>query len=216
MDEFIARSLSVVHGVPKEIDLDDLTPAIRPFLIRHRIGVDATVNYCQRVLEDYRELKPLLPKAAGILEIGSAWGGHALYLAKHYGFDSYDLIDGIEEVKKPHTGFRDKTQPYRNGNIGADLLKTHYIHARLHPVGKETYDATFPVDFVVSFCSYGHHYPIFVYLPVIQRSLPSGGYLLVDIRTESNGQQQLQVAGFEVERIVREKPKYTRTLFRKR
>lgn len=201
-----------------EDNLVDYTDIIHPFLIKNKIEAKDATPYCERVLRDYQELREFLPPDKQyILEIGAAWGGHALYLGKYYQNASFALIDGTRTIPKTKTGFREEAEPYRNGNIAVRLLKQESIYSRLYPVKKETYNITLPgIDFVVSFCAYCHHFPAYVYLPLIQRSLSSGGHLLVDIRRNTNGREQLEMAGFEVEQIIREKDKYTRTLFRKK
>lgn len=216
-DAFVERQLEVVEGTIPQPDLDDLTSIIRPFLIRNKVPVEDVLAYCQRTLRDYKELKSFLPEnKTSILNIGCGFGAHDLYLGKHYGSVQFHLIEGTKTIPKAHSGFREDTQPYRNGNLAVRLLRANNIHARLYPVGQATSDATIPVDFVVSFCALGHHFPVHTYLPLIQRSLLSGGHLLVDIRTGTNGREQLEVAGFEVQRIIKEKPKFTRILFIKK
>lgn len=215
---FTERELTLIPGTPPPMDTDDLTPIIRPFLVKNRIPIKDVVPYCERVYRDWRELKDFLPFGKShIVDIGCGWCGHDLYLANYYKTVKFSLVDGTKTIPKIHTGFRDDAQPYRNGNIGMRLLNSGGFRARLYPVSEATNNETFVwADFVVSFCAYGHHFPAHTYLPLIQRSLVGGGHLLVDIRQQTNGQEQIEAAGFTVVQVIKEKPKFTRFLFEKK
>lgn len=197
-----------------KVDPDDITFLIKPFLLRNKILATDVAPYCERILRDYKELKSLLPEhKSSILNIGAGFGGHDLYLGKHYKNAKFSLIEGTKTVPKSHSGFREDTQPYRNGNIAVRLLRANGIPARLYPVSQVTSDVIIPTDFVVSLCAWGHHFPISTYLPLVQRSLTRGGHVLVDLRTGTDGRKQMELGGFEVVKIVREKPKFTRMIF---
>ncbi len=195
----------------------DFTADIIAALSPHLPDADI-LNYCERVQADYDELAPFLPAhVLSFVDVGSGWGGHALYLAKHYGPDiKVFLIEGNEEVPKTQSGYHETATPYRDGTIGLRLLRSHSVAARLYTVNTRTQNLTIPVDLITSFCSYGHHYPISTYLPLVLRSLQQGGHLLVDIRTGTSGEDELRQANFDLLRVIKEKPKFTRILFQKR
>ena len=217
-EDFIDHVPPLAQEASPPIDPNDLTHIIRPFLVRNRIPMRDATAYCDRVYRDWRELRSVLPVGKShILDIGSGYAGHDLYLTHYYKTAHFSLIDGTKTVPKAHSGFREDSMPYRNGNIGMRLLINQGFRARLYPVGEETSNLTLTwVDFVVSFCAYGHHFPIVTYLPLVQRSLVTGGHVLLDIRRDTNGREQMEVAGFEVVHVVKEKPKFTRTLFIKK
>lgn len=192
----------------------DLTSQLRTALLRYRLSLKDVEPYCERVKADYEQLAPYLPeKVSSLLDIGCGWGGHALYLAKHYGPETQvNLIEGTKTIPKPHSGFREDMQPYRNGTIATRMLGTNGVHAKLYPVNSKTQGLTIPSDLIVSFCSWGYHFPISVYLPLVQRSLKPSGTLLVDIRTDTEGERYLGEASLWVRTIIKTKPKFTRYL----
>ena len=195
----------------------NLTKELRSALLRVRLPLKDIEPYCERVRIDYEQLAPHLPETVKtVLDIGCGWGGHALYLAKHYGPDTQiNLIEGTKTIPKPHSGFREDTQPYRNGTLAVRMLGQNDVHAKLYPVNNKTQGLTIPSDLVVSFCSWGHHYPIATYLPLVKRSLKPGGHLLVDLRNDTNGGDVLFDAGFRYLIRVKDKPKFQRWLWRK-
>ena len=200
------------------MEIYNLTPIVTPILIAEGLSLKDAENYCERAYKDFSELKDLLPpNKKQVIEIGSSWGLHAVYLSRHYSPETeFILIDGEKTIRKPHTGFRENTQPYRDGRIGLRLMGEFKALATFVPVDKETTRLTFPgTDLIVSFCAWNHHFPTFTYLPMVQSSLIPGGHIITDIRTGTNGLDQMRVAGFRVEQIIRRKSKYTRYLFSK-
>ena len=196
----------------------NLTPYLSYVLHGTRLAGAVIESYCERVRQDYEHLAPHLPDdVTSFLDIGCGWGGHALYLAKHYGRGTeVFLIEGEDEVKKEQTGYRASATPYRDGRIAVQLLQSEGFKTTLYPVNEQTPDLIIPVDLITSFCSYGHHYPISTYLDLVCRSLAMGNHLLVDIRSGTQGIQELVKAGFVPVQSVKSKPKFERILFRLR
>ena len=195
----------------------DLTKEFRTALLRYRLKPTDVDPYCERVLRDYAQLVPHLPpNVTSLLDIGCGWGGHALYFAQHYGPDTQvNLIEGTKETPKEQSGFRETAKPYRNGSIAVRMLANSGVRVKLYPVNGKTQGLTIPSDLIVSLCSWLHHYSAETYLPLVLRSLNAGGFLLVDIRTGTDGIERLTKAGLKIISIVKEKPKFTRILWQR-
>jgi hypothetical protein len=77
---------------------------------------------------------------------------------------------------------------------------------------------TIPSDLIISLKSWGHHYPVDIYLGLVQRSLREGGRVIMDIRRErknlEHGLPKMIDAGFRLlARGVYETPKCERMVF---
>jgi SAM-dependent methyltransferase len=162
--------------------------------------VQAAAEYAERVVRTYGLMKPHLPAAAaGVLDVGCGMGGNALALGLHYGrVPALYLLDGRSSDavegggrKARHPGYKpyDPGQrPWNDAGRPAALFRGMGFAA--HALTPDP-EATCPVDVVVSTRSWGHHYPIGVYLGLVLRSLRPGGVVFLDVRNGADGLEKM-------------------------
>jgi SAM-dependent methyltransferase len=173
---------------------------IREAAVRLSGGSDyqarAAVEYAERVVRTYGLMKPHLPAAASsVLDVGCGMGGNALALGLHYDrVPALYLLDGRQADavegggrKARHPGYKPydpEQRPWNDAEKPAALFRVMGFKAHALPADPE---ATCPVEVVVSTRSWGHHYPVDVYLPLVLRSLRPGGVVFLDVRNGTDG-----------------------------
>ena len=181
--------------------------------------------YLKRVEQDYSDILPWLSPARSchrFLDIGCGLGGHAAMLAAHYPRATPHLLDGkANRTKGPMDGgFHSQAEPWINTYRAARLLSfcSDEVDSRVwtYPEVLETQELI--CDLVVSFRAWGHHFPVSVYLPLLERSLMPGGRIILDVRNGTDGLKQLVSSGLfkilgeisqqstKCRRVVLEKP----------
>ncbi len=151
-----------------------------------------------------REWLPLPSPVRAFLDIGCGPAYTDVWLARHYGdCVTVHLMDGAcdRPIGKAEVGMRASTIPWKDRNTGiANVLQ--------HVPGFEVkgWDAdpglTIPCDLIVSFRSWGFHYPVTTYLGLAQRSLSADGRIIVDLRRGASGLSAFDDAGFESLAII--------------
>lgn len=169
-----------------------------------------------RVAEEFDALKPWLPKAAdGFLDIGCGLACIDVLIARHYGPLFVHVMDGNGAIENRQMGFNASTKAWANVEVAADLLRANLSadYVVVDHVADER--ATIAADLIVSLKSWGHHYPVSVYLPLAMRSLRKGARIILDIRRKTNGRKLLENAGFTMLGKVQENAKCERLVFQR-
>lgn len=141
-------------------------------------------SYFEYIQFASRTARALLPKSANhIVDIGGGLSGASMLLALATGATLHivdgDESDGIPEHKcqdKPFNSFA-VTERFLNANgLPSDRIRFHHLTVDALPN---------PVDMIVSFASWGFHFPLDRYLPAIHH-LPIGGAMVIDLREQKN------------------------------
>lgn len=151
-------------------------------------------QYAARVNRDFAEILPWLPEPIGrVIDIGCGFAGIDVLLARSDATDIH-LIDG-SAVGIRRVGFDAAMTPWRDVELGAQLVRDNAPDRR---VTTETPPAqrVSAADLVISLKSWGHHYPVGVYVDYARRCLRPGGVLILDVRAGTNGRGELEAAGF--------------------
>lgn len=154
------------------------------------------VKYAARVERDMAELRRWLPQQlTSVLDIGCGFAGIDVLLSFAGPIKRFYLIDGICHGERV-AGFQKSTVPWNDVNLAAQLLRDNVVC----DVTAMTVPPPLPqpVDLVISLKSWGHHYPVAEYLDFVHKSLRTGGVLILDIRKETTGHDELKVAGFKL------------------
>lgn len=114
-----------------------------------------------------------------VLDIGCGAALTSICLAKALKFERLWLMDGQQGSYT--NGFKQDTRPWE------DISRAHMIaEANLDCCDWKIIDPDSTLrgsfTFIMSLLSWGHHYPIEVYLDMVKASLIYGGRLVVDIR----------------------------------
>mgnify|MGYP003394498862 CR=1 FL=1 len=153
------------------------------------------VTYAGRVNRDFREIEHFVPLATRVMDIGSGFAGIDVLLGRDSGVTWVHLIDGDGSGDR-NAGFANTMLPWYDVRLGAQLVRDNVRHAKVTTVVVPPIPQPWSADMVISLKSWGHHYPVGVYLDLVKRSLRPGGYVILDIRTGSGGRHNLEAAGF--------------------
>jgi SAM-dependent methyltransferase len=135
-----------------------------------------------------------------VLDIGCGLASIDVLLVREFGAHTVYLIDGDGSAPQVH-GWNNATKPWNDVEQGAWVIKNNAaaeVDVITYVVGKKRTHACDQVDLAISLRSWGHHYPVPVYLPLVRRALRPGGILILDIRRKTAGVQELEAAGFSM------------------
>jgi SAM-dependent methyltransferase len=134
-----------------------------------------------------------------MLDIGCGLGMAMIVLAVRFNLDALHLLDGDGTGDIFHD-YRAGAAPWNDVRLAGALARANLSAGCAvieHPADPEL---TVPVDIIVSFKSWGTHYPVSTYLPLAKRSLKPGGLIALDLRpsAEFHSEQahEIQAAGF--------------------
>lgn len=158
----------------------------------------------QTIGEILPELMGMQGKYLSMMDIGCGIGGTTAALASVLGMKAVHLVEADEERVPLEHGYNQSLEPWNNVRIAKLLVEVNlpddvavYGHdsRALLAIGQHTIP---PLDLIVSFRSWCHHYPASVYLNMVKRLLkPWSGRLVVDVRTNTTNMRMLEGAGFE-------------------
>lgn len=172
---------------------------------------------------EYQIMKEYLPaRARAILDIGCGVAGIDVLLYQHYvkkGTRPFlSLLDKTEMPKKVYYGLEQNGCYYNSLACARDLLTQNNVPP--NRIGLEEADAahrisfTGPFDLVVSLISWGFHYPVSVYLDQVYALMSPGGILILDVRNDSDGMEQIR-RKFGNAKIISSAQKYHRVVAKK-
>jgi SAM-dependent methyltransferase len=132
-----------------------------------------------------------------VLDIGCGLAGIDALLVRKFGARRVHLLDGDGSASQVN-GWNRATDAWNDVEKGVELVRVNGgpdIEVITHIAGRQL-QIDDQLDLVISLRSWGHHYPIPVYLPLVRQVLRSDGMLILDIRRKTDGVQQLEAAGF--------------------
>jgi hypothetical protein len=188
------------------------------------VGIESAVYkrrakrlYESEMREEYESIKHLLPNScAAMLDIGCGIAGIDVLLSRHYALGvMLHLLDKTEVARRVYYGFNQKAAFYNSLSIARDLLLYNGVpgdRIRLHEATAEN-EIPFgtEIDLVISFISWGFHYPVSTYLDRVHDLLSEGGRLILDVRKGSDGLADLE-RRFGSYQVILEREKYDRIL----
>lgn len=172
------------------------------------------------LVEEYSIIKQFLPQnMSSFLDIGCGVAGIDLLISHHYA-NNVDifLIDKTQVDKNIHYYFETEGSFYNSLQISKKLLETNGVSSdRIH-LQEATNDNKIlfenEFDLIVSLISWGFHYPVSTYLNEVYDKLKPGGILIVDIRKDTDGKNEI-TSKFGNCRVIFESEKYIKILSRK-
>jgi len=176
------------------------------YIYNHIVALDSVLFqrrikrlYRKDIDNEYRGIKQFLPsEASAILDIGCGVAGIDVLLYKHYSNSGLNifLLDKTQEDKIIHYGLKQEGSFYNSLPLAKLLLTKNGITPEniylqeVTPDCRIHFKSTF--DLVISLLSWGHHYPVFTYLDEVYSKLNPGGILIMDVRKESDGLDELE------------------------
>lgn len=163
--------------------------------------------------DQFSRLSPIIErlKPKRILDIGSGLAYMNVFIAQTVPIEQVHLVDGDGSLPQ-QAGYKPDTQAWNDVELGAELVRLNVdVLVTGHQAVPEAIDVQ--VDLVTSYRSWGHHYPVSVYLKAVDRCLVPGGHVITDIRNNTNGLKDLKSIGLKiVEQISDPSAKCTRWL----
>jgi len=170
----------------------------------------------------FENLKSYLPtKVYQILDIGSGLAMLIPLIVDHCKVEVVHLLDG-DGTAKQTASYRLDAKAWSNVTLGQAIVKANtpenvqvwsYTPSYLEKLSSYAYDQ---IDLITSFRAWGHHFPIDVYMKLVNMWLTKDGTIITDIRNGTNGKEALTHYGFQVvDRIPDHSTKCERLVFKR-
>lgn len=149
---------------------------------------EAYARHCQQIADNIQDLFYVNPLLLGyhIVDIGGGLAGASMLLAKDSGATLH-IVDGDEADGIPERRCEDKsfnsfavTKAFHHAN-GFERTVFHHLSLDHLP---ET------IQMVVSFASWGFHFPLNRYMSIIGK-MPPGAPMVIDLRSQKNKIEKL-------------------------
>lgn len=169
---------------------------------------------------DFESIRSGLPaEAQVVLDIGCGLGGLDVLLYRHFGAPELFLLDKSHIDKGVHYGYGgtgafyhsfDVTEAFLRAN-GLSMDKVRFLEAdsELLRHGRVRF------DLVVSLLAWGYHFPVSMYDEQVYVCLKDGGHLILDVRRDTGGVEQL-TRRYHIEGVLVDRPDRERILAVKR
>lgn len=167
---------------------------------------DQSRDQFERLRDIILNIKPRV-----VLDIGCGLAYIDVLIAQAVPLQHIHLVDGDGTVPQV-AGYRPDTKAWNDVTLGVEMvrLNTDVPVTGHHDVPKKI---NVKSDLIISCRSWGHHYPIDVYLATVDRCLMPDGYVITDIRNKTDGLARLKTIGLEpVQQISDPSLKCTRWL----
>jgi len=177
-------------------------------------------EYNTDMWSEYISIKDQLPESAeNILDIGCGIGGIDIYLYKHYKNSSnIYLIDKSAIDDNLHYGFKDQGSFYNSLLLTRTfLIENNVPEERIfvqEANAENIIEFNQQFDLIISLISWGFHYPVETYLRTAFDKLKTNGMIIIDVRKDSNGIEELKEEFKEVN-IIKEFSKHFRVMVKK-
>ncbi len=177
-------------------------------------------EYNTDMWSEYISIKDQLPESAeNILDIGCGIGGIDIYLYKHYKNSSnIFLIDKSAIDDNLHYGFKDQGSFYNSLLLTRTfLIENNVPEERIfvqEANAENIIEFNQQFDLIISLISWGFHYPVETYLRSAFDKLKTNGMIIIDVRKDSNGIEELKEEFKEVN-IIKEFSKHFRVMVKK-
>lgn len=156
--------------------------------------------YRQDISGIYQNIREHLPERCDTaLDIGCGIAGIDLFLYRHYqpnqSIQLY-LLDKTSVDKRVFYNYKSKGSFYNSLALAGEMLSANGVpHANIHPL-EATEDNRInieqPLNLVISLISWGFHYPVATYLNRVYDLLHENGRLIIDVRKDTGGLQELE------------------------
>jgi SAM-dependent methyltransferase len=179
---------------------------------------DRISEFEEKTHRDFDSIKNWIPpKVESMLDIGCGRAAIDILFSRSYPEAEIHLMDG-DGTGKELVGFVPELKAWDDVRMAKRFVTTNVSSPDKIFVHIADPLLTIPSDLIISLKSWGHHYPVDIYIDLVRRSLRGGGRVVMDIRRERKNQEhglaKMTKAGFRlVARGVYETPKCERMVF---
>jgi SAM-dependent methyltransferase len=211
---YLAIPRTLVYRALSKISPWELTNAVVPIEARFRKRRIREL-FNEDIAREYESIRPALPaQSSAILDVGCGIGGIDVLLNRHYADNrpTFYLLDKTQ-VDNVYYGFKSKGAFYNSLEVAKEVLIANGVASEKIELIQATQDNRIaiagPIDLVISLISWGFHYPVGTYLERVHELLRPGGQLILDVRSETDGEAAIR-AKFASVRQIEVTEKYTR------
>lgn len=175
-------------------------------------------RYRKRIADEYNRLSPYLPSnIRALVDIGCGLGGIDIPICRFHHVESVHLIDGDGRGQQKQLGYSETVKAWSDVHFAVKMVSANNQnpHLAINHFYPASLPRKIPCDCLISMKSWGHHYPISIYLEFVRQSLIFDGTLVVDIRKGTDGAEQLRENGFTMLTVWDETPKCHRMVFKR-
>jgi hypothetical protein len=211
----VAPVYRVLHrALPFDTPLYNVVVAVESRLRRQQVKA----LYAADIRREYESLRAVLPShCRALLDIGAGMAGIDVFLSRHYDSAPHVwLLDQTRVERNIFYLFRSQAAFYNSLDVAGTLLRQNNVPAdRIHllPAIAGTIPVAQSLDLVVSLLAWGFHFPVATYADRVRMLLRADGVGVLDIRTGTDGLDQLRRRFDRVEPLF-ETPKFQRVVFR--
>jgi SAM-dependent methyltransferase len=182
------------------------TPETLAYLARHGKQGDTTITQIARSKKQFQTVRRLLDthKPRSMLDIGCGLGLSSLMIAKYSNMKYLGLLDGDGSGELFHD-YRSEALAWNNVRVAGGLARINLADTdcKVETFVQGHHPVKIPVDLIVSFKSWGTHYPVATYLELAAQSLMNGGLVVLDLRPDDEefraGQRaEIEAFGFRL------------------
>jgi SAM-dependent methyltransferase len=162
--------------------------------LKHHKGDDFSPSVqIDRSRKQLHTVKRLLDmhKPQSMLDIGCGLGLSSALIAKYSNMNYLALLDG-DGSGKLFSDYRTDAPAWNDVRIAGTLARANVGDGCRVETFFQDRELTIPVDLIVSFKSWGTHYPVGHYLPLAKRSLNPGGLIVIDLRPDDEDFRERQ------------------------
>lgn len=179
-------------------------------------------GFAASIRADYEQIRAHLPARAGtILDIGCGVAGIDVALHQHYAAQppQFRLLDKSAVSERVFYDFHAAGAFYNSLATAARVLTSNGVAPAAIQQFEARAENLIPlregsVDLILSLISWGFHYPVATYLQEAARALAPGGTLILDVRRDSGGLEELRSV-FPGLTTISEQPKFLRLCARR-
>ena len=173
--------------------------------------------YADDIAREFSTIERYLPASADtVLDIGCGVAGINAFINRHFSSQPvFYLLDKSSTEDSVFYGYKSTGAFYNSLDIARDVLVINGVAESSIQLIEATEDNAIDIrsgiDVVISLISWGFHYPVGTYLDRVHDILNPGGRMILDVRKQRGGMEQIRARFDRVEVIV-DDPKFDRVL----
>ena len=158
-------------------------PQIKAQRTSTKKATDPAAKWSDSIRADWAETVKYHPgEVRSVLDLGCGLGGYDVFLHRTYSPNLY-MLDRNEWSDVVGYGYSKTPSAYCHFVDVQTFMAANDVSPSAYTLTVDLFDAMAPLDMVVSFVSWGFHYPIAAYLDRVAPLMRPGARLIIDLRT---------------------------------